>query len=33
VLAVAERWNGPVNVEFVWRQGEGPTLVQVRSAR
>jgi len=33
VLAVAERWNGPVNVEFVWRVDEQPTLVQVRSAR
>ena len=33
VLAVAERWLGPVNVEFVWRVGEGPTLVQVRSAK
>jgi pyruvate,water dikinase len=32
-LAVAERWGGPVNVEFVWRVGEGPTLVQVRSAK
>jgi hypothetical protein len=33
VLAVAEQWDGPVNVEFVWRAGEGPTLVQVRSAK
>jgi hypothetical protein len=33
VLAVTERWDGAVNVEFVWRVGEGPTLVQVRSAR
>jgi pyruvate,water dikinase len=32
-LAVAERWGGPVNVEFVWRVDEGPTLVQVRSAK
>ena len=32
VLQVAERWGGPVNVEFVWRMGEGPTIVQVRSA-
>jgi phosphoenolpyruvate synthase/pyruvate phosphate dikinase len=31
-LAVAERWGGPVSVEFVWRVGEGPTLMQVRSA-
>ena len=33
VLAVAERWSGPVNIEFVWRVGEEPTLVQVRSAK
>jgi len=33
VLAVAERWGEPVNVEFIWRAGEGPVLVQVRSAR
>jgi phosphoenolpyruvate synthase/pyruvate phosphate dikinase len=33
VLAVADRWNGPVNVEFVWRAGEPPMLVQVRSAK
>jgi phosphoenolpyruvate synthase/pyruvate phosphate dikinase len=33
VLAVSERWNGPANVEFVWRAGEGPILVQVRSAK
>ena len=32
VLRMAERWGGPVNVEFVWRMGEGPTIVQVRSA-
>ena len=32
VLQVAERWGEPVNVEFVWRMGEGPTIVQVRSA-
>jgi pyruvate,water dikinase len=31
VLAVAERWGRPVNVEFVWRAGKKPTLVQVRS--
>jgi len=30
VLAVAERWGGPVNIEFVWRASEEPTLVQVR---
>jgi pyruvate,water dikinase len=30
VLAVAEQWGGPVNIEFVWRAGEEPTLVQVR---
>jgi phosphoenolpyruvate synthase/pyruvate phosphate dikinase len=33
VLDVAERWDGAVNVEFVWRVNEGPTLVQVRSAQ
>jgi pyruvate,water dikinase len=33
VLDVCERWDGPVNVEFVWRVNEGPMLVQVRSAR
>jgi len=33
VLAVAERWGGQINVEFIWRKGEEPTLVQVRSAR
>ena len=33
VLAVAERWDGPANVEFVWRVGEEPMLVQVRSAK
>jgi phosphoenolpyruvate synthase/pyruvate phosphate dikinase len=32
VQSVAERWNGPVDVEFIWRKGERPTLVQVRSA-
>ena len=32
-LEVAERWGGPVNVEFVWRTGEErPTLLQVRTA-
>ena len=32
-LQVAERWGGPVNVEFVWRTGEEePTLLQVRTA-
>lgn len=29
---VAEAWGGPVNVEFVWRAGQEPQLVQVRSA-
>jgi len=33
VLDVAERWDGAANVEFVWRAGERPMLVQVRSAR
>lgn len=32
-LQVSSRWAGPVNIEFVWRAGEGPLLVQVRSAR
>jgi phosphoenolpyruvate synthase/pyruvate phosphate dikinase len=32
VLAVAEKWQMPVNVEFVWRADKEPTLVQVRSA-
>jgi len=32
VLAVAKRWGRPVNVEFVWRAGGEPELVQVRSA-
>lgn len=32
VLQVAEAWGGPVNVEFIWRAGQGPQLVQVRSA-
>lgn len=32
VLAVSEKWGGPVNVEFVWRAGGMPELVQVRSA-
>jgi pyruvate,water dikinase len=32
VLRMAERWGGPVNVEFVWQMGEGPVFVQVRSA-
>jgi len=32
VLAVAERWDGPVNVEFVWRKGDSPVLVQARPA-
>ena len=30
VRAVADRWGGPVDVEFVWRAGASPTLVQVR---
>ena len=33
VLTVAERWGEPVNVEFVWRTGWEPELVQVRSAK
>lgn len=32
VLAMADQWGGPVNVEFVWRAGYDLTLVQVRSA-
>lgn len=32
VLAVADQWGGPVNVEFVWRAGHDLTLLQVRSA-
>ncbi len=32
-LAVAERWGRPVNLEFTWRAGERPVIVQVRSAR
>jgi phosphoenolpyruvate synthase/pyruvate phosphate dikinase len=32
VMAVAEPWGAPVNVEFVWRAGQEPTLVQLRSA-
>ncbi len=32
VLQVAEAWGGAVNVEFIWRAGEEPQLVQVRSA-
>jgi phosphoenolpyruvate synthase/pyruvate phosphate dikinase len=31
VSAVAKKWGKPVNVEFVWRAGKKPTLVQVRS--
>ncbi len=31
VLAVADKWGRPVNVEFVWRANKPPTLVQVRS--
>jgi pyruvate,water dikinase len=31
-LQVAEVWGGPVNLEFIWREGEEPQLVQVRSA-
>ncbi len=32
VLAVAEKWEGAVDIEFVWRAGKRrPTLVQVRS--
>ncbi len=32
VLRVAGAWGGPVNVEFVWRAGQEPQLVQVRSS-
>ncbi len=31
-LAVAKVWGEAVTLEFVWRQGEDPTLLQVRSA-
>jgi len=31
VSTVAKKWGSPVNVEFVWRAGEKPLLVQVRS--
>jgi phosphoenolpyruvate synthase/pyruvate phosphate dikinase len=30
-LAVAEQWGRPVDLEFIWRAGEPPLLVQVRS--
>jgi hypothetical protein len=29
---VVRRWGKPMNVEFVWRSGQGPLLVQIRSA-
>ena len=29
---ITVRWGSPVDVEFVWRAGEGSTFVQVRSA-
>jgi pyruvate,water dikinase len=29
---VARRWGKPVNVEFVWQSGQGPLIVQIRSA-
>ncbi len=32
VMNIAEAWGEPVNVEFIWRAGEGLQLVQVRSA-
>ncbi len=31
VLDIAEKWGRAVDVEFVWRTGKKPTLVQVRS--
>ncbi len=31
-LRVAAAWGGPVNLEFFWRDGQEPQLVQVRSA-
>jgi pyruvate,water dikinase len=31
VLEVADKWGGPVNIEFVWRVGASPQFVQVRS--
>jgi hypothetical protein len=30
IAKVADRWGAAVNIEFIWRAGEGPTLVQVR---
>lgn len=31
VCDVAKRWGGAVNIEFIWRAGKQPLLVQVRS--
>ncbi len=31
ITAVSRKWGSPVNVEFVWRAGQKPSLVQVRS--
>ncbi len=31
ITAVAKKWGNPVNIEFVWRAGKKPSLVQVRS--
>lgn len=32
VAQVAEDWEGPVNVEFIWRAEQDPQFVQVRAA-
>ncbi len=32
VSAISEQWGGPVNVEFIWRAGQYPLIVQARSA-
>lgn len=31
IIAVAKKWGKPVNVEWAWRAGKKPSLVQVRS--
>lgn len=31
VSSVSKKWGRPVNIEFVWRDGKKPSLVQVRS--
>ena len=31
-LDVEKEWQDAVNLEFIWRSGQQPTLVQVRSA-